>query len=74
MKLTEIWRKQIGALSSVATRSFQSLRVRNFRLFWTGQVISLTGTWMQTTAQAWLVLKLTGDATTTTYHGVVWGR
>ncbi|MGO9410468.1 MAG: MFS transporter [Spirochaetia bacterium] len=62
MKLTEIWRKQIGALSSVATRGFQSLRVRNFRLFWTGQVISLTGTWMQTTAQTWLVLKLTGDS------------
>jgi len=30
--------------------------VRNYRLFWTGQIISLTGTWMQTTAQAWLVL------------------
>jgi MFS family permease len=43
-------------------RGFQSLRVRNYRLFWTGQVISLTGTWMQTTAQAWLVLKLTRDS------------
>jgi len=41
------------------TRGFRSLRVRNFRLFWISQVISLTGTWMQTTAQAWLVLKLT---------------
>jgi MFS family permease len=47
--------------ASVA-RGFQSLRVRNFRLFWTGQIISLTGTWMQTTAQAWLVLKLTHDS------------
>jgi MFS family permease len=42
-----------------AARGFQSLRVRNFRLFWIGQLISLTGTWMQTTAQGWLVLKLT---------------
>src|SRR5512140_437270 len=43
-------------------RGFESLRVRNFRLFWFGQVISVTGTWMQTTAQAWLVLKLTNDS------------
>ncbi len=45
-----------------AARGFESLRVRNFRLFWFGQVISVTGTWMQTTAQAWLVLKLTDDS------------
>jgi MFS family permease len=44
------------------TRGFRALRVRNFRLFWISQVISLTGTWMQTTAQAWLVLKLTNSA------------
>lgn len=48
--------------SWAVARGFQSLRVHNFRLFWTGQVISLTGTWMQTTAQAWLVLKLTQDS------------
>jgi MFS family permease len=52
----------MNAWGHVATRGFQSLRVRNYRLFWTGQVISLTGSWMQTTAQAWLVLKLTGDS------------
>ncbi len=45
-----------------AARGFEALRVRNFRLFWFGQVISVTGTWMQTTAQAWLVLKLTDDS------------
>jgi MFS family permease len=40
------------------------LRVRNFRLFATGQVISNTGTWMQRVAQDWLVLELTkGSAT-----------
>ena len=48
--------------ATAASRGFQSLRVRNFRLFWTGQIISVTGTWMQTTAQAWLVLKLTQDS------------
>ncbi len=45
-----------------AARGFISLKVRNYRLFWTGQVISLIGTWMQTTAQAWIVLKLTSDS------------
>lgn len=38
---------------------FRSLRHRNFRLFWSGQLVSLIGTWMQTVAQAWLVLELT---------------
>jgi MFS family permease len=40
-------------------RGFTSLRQRNFRLFWCGQVISLIGSWMQIIGQAWLVLKLT---------------
>src|SRR5216684_2395559 len=35
---------------------------RNFQLFISGQLISLIGTWMQTTAQLWLVYKLTGSA------------
>ncbi|MDO8281699.1 MAG: MFS transporter [Thermodesulfovibrionia bacterium] len=38
---------------------FSSLYNRNFRLYWFGQVISLTGTWMHSAAQGWLVLKLT---------------
>ncbi len=37
------------------------LRHRNFRLFWVGQTTSLVGSWMQSTAQAWLALELTGD-------------
>jgi MFS family permease len=45
-----------------ASRGFISLRGRNYRLYWTGQVISTIGSWMQTTAQAWLVLKLTNDS------------
>src|SRR5713101_3752698 len=43
-------------------RTFLALRHRNFRLFWFGQLISLTGTWMQTIGQAWLVLELTHSA------------
>lgn len=42
-------------------RTFAALRHRNFRLFWFGQLISLTGTWMQTVAQGWLVLELTNS-------------
>ena len=36
-----------------------ALRHRDFRLFWIGQLISQVGTWMQSVAQAWLVLELT---------------
>jgi MFS family permease len=43
-------------------RTFAALRHRNFRLFWCGQLISLTGTWMQSTGQSWLVLELTHSA------------
>ena len=43
-------------------RAFMAFRHRNFRLFWLGQLISLIGTWMQSTAQAWLVLQLTHNA------------
>ncbi|HZC06640.1 MAG TPA: MFS transporter, partial [Ktedonobacterales bacterium] len=43
-------------------RAFRSLRQRNFRLFWFGQMISLVGTYMQAIAQAWLVLQLTHSA------------
>jgi MFS family permease len=39
-----------------------ALRHRNFRIFYWGQLLSLTGTWMQSTAQGWLVLVLTDSA------------
>lgn len=35
---------------------------RNFRVFFAGQILSLAGTWMQSTAQGWLVLELTGSS------------
>lgn len=41
---------------------FRALRHRDFRLFYSGQLISLTGTWMQSLAQSWLVLTLTDSA------------
>src|SRR5512133_2978832 len=44
------------------TLMVRSLRHRNFRLFFTGQLISLIGTWMQTVAESWLVYRLTGSS------------
>ncbi|MEW2255832.1 MFS transporter [Streptomyces sp. NPDC047869] len=41
---------------------FSSLKIRNYRLFFAGQVVSNTGTWMQRIAQDWLVLSLTGSS------------
>lgn len=42
--------------------AFSSLRHRNFQLFFSGQMISLVGTWMQSVAKAWLVYRLSGSA------------
>ncbi len=50
------------SITTRARRTFGSLTVYNYRLFWCGQLVSLSGTWMQTTAQAWLVLKLTNSS------------
>ncbi|MFF5255155.1 MFS transporter [Streptomyces leeuwenhoekii] len=44
------------------TSMFSSLKVRNYRLFFLGQVVSNIGTWMQRIAQDWLVLSLTGSS------------
>ncbi len=54
-------RKAIN-LDTGLLRAFASLRQRNFRLFWFGQLISWIGTWMQNIGQAWLVLELTHSA------------
>src|SRR5262245_55832321 len=42
---------------------FQILHQRNFRLYWLGQLVSLTGLWMQTVAVSWVVLDLTHKST-----------
>src|ERR671924_1164695 len=48
---------------ALRTRSFRSLgRHRNYRIFFTGQLVSLAGTWMQNVALAWLVLELSSSA------------
>ncbi len=59
--MTESDNKQNGVRSrlSLLLRAFQH---RNYRFFFGGQIISLTGTWMQTVAQAWLVYRLTGSS------------
>src|SRR5262245_1089187 len=44
--------------------TFRSLRVRNYRLFASGQAVSLIGTWMQMIAQDWLTLELTDNSPT----------
>lgn len=50
------------AVSPAVSTRFRAMQHRNFQLFIAGQLISLIGTWMQTTAQLWLVYKLTGSA------------
>ncbi|MFH0802227.1 MAG: MFS transporter [bacterium] len=40
-------------------RTFSALKHRNYRLYWFGQMVSLSGSWIQILAQGWLVLKLT---------------
>jgi MFS family permease len=50
-----------AALLRLNRRTFASLKHRNYRLFFFGQVVSVTGTWMQNVAMAWLVLELTGS-------------
>lgn len=40
---------------------FRSLRYRNFRVYYLGQLVSLNGTWMQSVAQSWLIYRLTGS-------------
>ena len=49
----------MSPVERAARRTFRSLHTRNFRLYFFGQVVSGTGSWMQLVAQAWLVLHLT---------------
>jgi hypothetical protein len=42
-------------------RTFASLQIPNYRRYFAGQVVSLTGNWMQTVAEMWLVVQLTGS-------------
>ncbi len=51
--------RSLRGMASRLGRGFRALAIRNYRLFWIGQLISQTGSWMQRTAQDWLVLQLT---------------
>src|SRR5918999_5787455 len=49
-----------AAILAAGARTFRSLRLhRNYRLFFTGQLVSVVGTWMQNVALAWFVVELT---------------
>ena len=48
-------------LRKFGRETFSSLSIRNFRLYYIGQIVSTSGTFMQSVAQSWLVLKLTGS-------------
>lgn len=50
------------AMRARLNATFSSLEVRNYRIYFFVQLISITGTWMQSVAQSWLVLKLTDSA------------
>jgi MFS family permease len=61
----------VRSLSSLST--FSGLRHRNYRLFWTGSLVSLIGTWMQGTAQSYLVWELTRSPLATTLTTLFFG-
>lgn len=48
-------------MSAALHRSFSSLSIPNYRRYFSGQIVSLSGTWVQTVAETWLVLKLTNS-------------
>lgn len=48
-------------MTAALRRSFESLSVPNYRRYFKGQVVSLSGNWMQTVAEVWLILSLTGS-------------
>jgi MFS family permease len=48
-------------MSAALRRSFTSLEIPNYRRYFTGQIVSLSGNWMQMVAEMWLILELTGS-------------
>ena len=51
-----------SARTWIVQHELRAFRHRNYRLFFGGQLISLTGTWMQSVAESWLVFRLTGSS------------
>src|SRR5437016_4704641 len=58
-----IGRAWMASARQAGGQTFAALSVPNYRRYYGGQAISLIGTWMQMTAQAWLVLRLTHSST-----------
>ncbi len=52
----------LATLRAQLRTTFRALQHRNYRLYWTGQLVSLIGTWMQSVAQGWLMHRLTSSA------------
>ena len=48
-------------MSAALRRSFNSLQIPNYRRYFAGQIVSLSGNWMQMVAEMWLILELTGS-------------
>ena len=48
-------------MSAALRRSFSALQIPNYRRYFAGQIVSLSGNWMQTVAEMWLILELTGS-------------
>jgi MFS family permease len=61
--VTLVGERTLAPLDALRRQTFASLSNPNYRRYISGQSISLVGTWMQTIAQSWLVLQLTGSAT-----------
>jgi MFS family permease len=61
--VTLVGERALAPLDALRRQTFASLSNPNYRRYISGQSVSLVGTWMQTIAQSWLVLQLTGSAT-----------
>ena len=48
-------------MTAALRRSFSSLQIPNYRRYFAGQIVSLSGNWMQMVAEMWLILELTGS-------------
>lgn len=62
-----------GGSSQIVSETFSALRNYNYRLWFIGQLISLVGTWMQATAQGYLLYTLTGSSAYLGYVGFIGG-
>ena len=57
------WWRDVEMSRGAGAGAFRAMRVRNYRLFFAGQVLSVIGTWTQATAVGWIVLRETHDST-----------